>query len=175
MSSASTSFPIPPKADPGAGADAGLHAEDEDQRPLWLVVRSEGRRLGIPIAQVKEVVRPTGLRRVPGTPPVQAGMVNVRGSIVTVLDLAAAASPDQNAQPVGWAGRAGAQVATRAVTAGSIVLLQYGSRPIGIAVDGVEDVAVVEEPTSDDARAVHPFDAVAWCARHLHSAEERER
>ncbi|MBL0940658.1 MAG: chemotaxis protein CheW [Gemmatimonadaceae bacterium] len=137
----------------------------DDQRPLWLVVRSQGQRLGIPIAQVREVVRPTGLRRVPGAPVVQAGIVNVRGAIVTVLDLALRSASD--------AGRVAAS-GPRAVVAGSIVLLQYGSRPIGIAVDGVEDVAVAEDD-SDDARSVHPFDAVAWCARHLHSAEERER
>jgi chemotaxis signal transduction protein len=91
------------------------------------------------------------------------GIVNVRGAIVTVLDLQALLSGE------------------RAVTAGSIVLLEYGSRLIGLAVQAVHDVRVLDallesqhEPASILDRIV-PLDAVALCARHLHSADERER
>ncbi len=109
----------------------------------------------MPVGQVREVVRPTGLHPVPGAPPIQAGIVNVRGAIVTVLDLQAL--------------RTGA----RAVTPGSIVLLQHGARAIGLAVDAVLDVRAADP--SALAADVVCLDAVALCARHLHSAEERTR
>lgn len=134
------------------------------------MVRVRGGRRGIPIAQVREVLRAQGLRRVPGTPPVHAGIVNVRGAIVTVLDAGCHADgTDEPATP------AGPLAGPRAVSTGSIVLLAYGTRPIGIAVDSVDGVSEVEADNADDPRAIQPFDAVAWCARHLHSAEERER
>ncbi len=128
-----------------------------------LVVAVDRDAFGIPVEQVREVIRSAALRRVPGSPPVLRGIVNVRGAIVTVLDLQALLSGE------------------RAVTAGSIVLLEYGSRLIGLAVHAVHDVRVLDaslelqhEPVSALDRIV-PLDAVALCARHLHSADERER
>ena len=128
-----------------------------------LVVAVDRDAFGIPVEQVREVIRSAALRRVPGSPPVLRGIVNVRGAIVTVLDLQALLSGE------------------RAVTAGSIVLLEYGSRLIGLAVHAVHDVRVLDaslelqhEPVSALDRIV-PLDAVALCARHLHSADEREQ
>lgn len=155
MSSASTTPTNPPVETrlPSNGWDG----DDDDQRAQWLVVRSAGAELGIPIEQVREVVRPGGLRPVPGAPHTQAGIVNVRGAIVTVLDLRALRSGE------------------RAVTPGSIVLLQHGARPIGLVVDSVRDVYVAEAGRNDLPSHIEPLDAVALCARHLHSAEERTR
>ena len=134
----------------------------DEQRPRVLVVAVDRETFGIPVEQVREVIRSAALRRVPGSPPVLRGIVNVRGAIVTVLDLQALLSGE------------------RAVTAGSVVLLEYGSRLIGLAVQAVHDVRVLEaplespyEPDSALDRIV-PLDAVALCARHLHSADERE-
>ncbi len=128
-----------------------------------LVVAADRDAFGIPVEQVREVIRSAALRRVPGSPPVLRGIVNVRGAIVTVLDLQALLSGE------------------RAVTAGSVVLLEYGSRLIGLAVHAVHDVRALDaslesqhEPASALDRIV-PLDAVALCARHLHSADERER
>lgn len=128
-----------------------------------LVVASDRDAFGIPVEQVREVIRSAALRRVPGSPPVLRGIVNVRGGIVTVLDLQALLSGE------------------RAVTAGSVVLLEYGSRLIGLAVHAVHDVRVLEAPLESPPESesaldrIVPLDAVALCARHLHSADERER
>jgi purine-binding chemotaxis protein CheW len=130
---------------------------DEDQRPQWLVVTSGGDAFGIPVEQVREVVRPLGLKTVPGAPAIQSGIVNVRGAIVTVLDLRALRTGE------------------RAVTPGSIVLLQHGARPIGLAVDSVQDVRTAAPDLPDVPPNASVLDAVALCARHLHSAEERIR
>lgn len=119
----------------------------------WLVVVSGHDRFAIPVVQVREVVRAQSIRRVPGAPEVQAGILNVRGAIVTVLDLAALRG------------------APRAVAPGAIVLLQHGARPVGLAVDTVLDVYTddVAAPLGD---GVEPLNAVALCARHLHLPEE---
>ncbi len=138
-----------------ATPDSVDDATEEEAPPQWLVVRAGTVRYGIPIEQVLEVVRPEGLMDVPGTPPIQAGIVNVRGAIVTVLDLKALLTGE------------------RAVTPGSIVLVEHGARAVGLTVDAVHDVRV----TGDEASAGHVelLDAAQLVAGHLHSAEERER
>jgi chemotaxis signal transduction protein len=155
MSSASTiptSSPAPERPPESDAFDT-----DEDQGPQWLVVTSGGEAFGIPVEQVREVVRPLGLKAVPGTPAIQAGIINVRGAIVTVLDLRALRTGE------------------RAVTPGSIVLLQHGARPIGLTVDTVQDVRVAAPDHPDAPSHATVLDAVALCERHLHSAEERTR
>ena len=132
------------------------HASDDAIRPQWLVVSVGPRRFGIPVEHVREVVRADGVAPVPGMPVAQAGIVNVRGAIVTVLDLQAA---------LGGA---------RAPAPASVVLVQHGARAVGLAVDAVHDVRDVGGDASDDA-FVEPLDATAVLAEHLHSSEERER
>ncbi len=134
--------------------------DDDEQRDHTLIVTTATTVYGIPVAQVREVLRPTAIVRVPGAADCMVGIVNVRGAIVTVLDLAALLS------------------GVRAVTTGSIVLLEYGTRLIGLAVQAVRDVR--EEQPADarvsglpmDHELVVPLDAVALCARHLLSSEE---
>ena len=158
MSSDSIGPPTPPPLPDTPPTDAAEGVEGvEEARPQWLVVTSGEAVFGIPVTQVREVVRPGGVRPVPGTPPLQAGIVNVRGAIVTVLDLQALRTGE------------------RAVTPGSIVLLQYGARPIGLAVDRVLDVRTAAPEDPDGPAGATVLDAVALCARHLHSAEERTR
>jgi purine-binding chemotaxis protein CheW len=134
--------------------------EDDEPREHTLLVTTATAVYGIPIAQVREVLRPTAIVRVPGAAATTVGIVNVRGAIVTVLDLSALVSGE------------------RAVTTGSIVLLEYGTRLIGLAVQAVRDVreeqaadALVSD-TPTDHEDVLPLDAVALCARHLLSSEE---
>lgn len=133
--------------------------DDGDQRPRVLVVTVERESFGIPVGQVREVVRAAGVHRVPGSPVVLLGIVNVRGAIVTVLDLQAMLSGE------------------RAVTVGSVVLLEHGSRLIGLAVRSVRDVRALDPSgeAGDEAGGgpLVTLDAVALCARHLLSADER--
>ena len=47
----------------------------------------DGRSLGVDVARVREVLRPHDLTRVPLAPPPIAGLINIRGEIVTAFDL----------------------------------------------------------------------------------------
>ncbi len=127
-----------------------------------LVVCLADREYGIGVEQVREVVRLKRVTRVPGAPAMVCGIINVRGAVVTVLDLSVLLA------------------APSAVTSPSVVLLQHGSRLIGLAVDAVRDVRVVVDESHADAedpgRAPFiPLDAVALCAPHLLSSEEMGR
>jgi purine-binding chemotaxis protein CheW len=68
--------------------------------PLQLIsVEVVGQSWGIPIAAVREVLGPQPLTPIPLAPPAVAGSLNLRGRIVTVLDLRATLGLGPTAQP----------------------------------------------------------------------------
>jgi purine-binding chemotaxis protein CheW len=81
---------------------------------------------GCGIDAVREIVPCRRATRLPGAPPSVQGVINLRGTIVTVVDLAL------------WLG--GDRAAARD---GSIVLIDHGTRVAGVAVDEVLDVQMV--------------------------------
>ncbi len=107
----------------------------EDERPQVLVVEVEGTLCALPVEWVREVIRPRAITVIPGAPPVARGLVNVRGLVVTVLDLAEALRAERET-----AGVRSGDGTVRAVVPPSVVLLEHGGRVIGVAVDAVHDV-----------------------------------
>ena len=94
---------------------------------------------GCDIGVVREIVPVRRATRLPGAPGYVRGLINLRGAIVTVIDLAARLA------------------GSTAATDGSIVVAEYGSRHVGIAVDEVRDVQILplerfERATGDLAR-----------------------
>jgi purine-binding chemotaxis protein CheW len=91
------------------------------------------------IGTVREIVPVRRATRLPGAPGYVSGLINLRGAIVTVIDLATRL--------------AGAPVASD----GSVVLAEHGSKHVGLAVDEVRDVQILpmeqfERATGDVAR-----------------------
>jgi purine-binding chemotaxis protein CheW len=82
---------------------------------------------GCDIDCVREIIPWRRATRLPGAPAHVQGLVNLRGSIITVLDLAARLEPDAPPPDESHAGR-------------SIILLAHGARVVGAAVDEVMDV-----------------------------------
>ena len=58
--------------------------------PQLLTVDAGGERYGCPLAAIREIVPGRRTTRLPGAPPHVRGLLNLRGALVTVLDLAAA-------------------------------------------------------------------------------------
>ena len=94
---------------------------------------------GCDIGAVREIVPIRHATRLPGAPQYVRGLINLRGAIVTVIDLAARL--------------AGGSAALE----GSVVLADHGSKHVGLAVDEVRDVQLLapdhfEPATGDVAR-----------------------
>ncbi len=70
-----------------AVADGNLAAADAPQSLLRMAVGTEV--LAVPIEQVREILEVTRLTPLPRTPSFVRGVMNLRGSVVPVLDLAA--------------------------------------------------------------------------------------
>ena len=113
-------------ADGAAGADGATH------RLLLFVLG--GRLYGCDIAAVREVIPFRPATRLPGAPAHVCGLINLRGTIVTVLDLGL---------------RVGGAAVDR--TDGSIILVEHGSKLVGLAVDEVRDVHPVTAGQVEEA------------------------
>ena len=104
-----------------------------------LLFRVAGSVYGCDIDAVREIIPYRRATRLPGAPPYVQGLINLRGTIVTVLDLGARL--DGSRPPMRDAG-------------GSIILAEHGTRVVGVAVDEVMDVqAIAEEPADAGGEA----------------------
>ncbi|MFZ5834608.1 MAG: chemotaxis protein CheW [Pseudomonadota bacterium] len=88
-----------------------------------------GQLFGIPVLDVHDVFAPTRLAHVPMAPPEIAGVLNLRGRIVTAIDLR---------QRLGYERRAhGSPVMA--------VVIEYQGEPYSLLVDAVGEVLSLEE------------------------------
>lgn len=88
-----------------------------------------GQLFGVPVLQVHDVFVPSKLAHVPMAPPEVAGVLNLRGRIVTAIDMR---------QRLGYEPREpGAQLMA--------VVIEYQSEPYSLLVDGVGEVLSLED------------------------------
>jgi purine-binding chemotaxis protein CheW len=87
-----------------------------------LLFRLADRIGGIDLELVREILPPPPATRLPGAPPYVRGLINVRGTVITVIDLVARVF-----------GRP-------ALPDGPLMLIEHQNRLIGVAVDEVIEV-----------------------------------
>jgi purine-binding chemotaxis protein CheW len=102
-----------------------------------LLFRVAGSVYGCDIGSVREIIPWRRATRLPGAPPCVQGLINLRGSIVTVLDLGARLDS--------------ARAHVREAIGGSIILVEHGTHVVGAAVDEVMDVQEIEQEPVEDA------------------------
>src|SRR6476646_8072876 len=93
------------------------------QRLLLFAVA--GTVYGCDIGAVREIVPLRRTTRLPGAPAYVRGLVNLRGAIITVIDLAVRLAGGTTPGD------------------GSVVLAEFGNKNVGLAVDEVRDVQVL--------------------------------
>jgi purine-binding chemotaxis protein CheW len=91
-----------------------------------LLFRAGARTFGCSLDAVREIIPQRRATRLPGAPAAVQGLINLRGTIVTVVDLALCLGGERPA-----------------AADGSIVLVDHGTRLAGVAVDEVLDVQIV--------------------------------
>ena len=117
-----------PRAPAPAGAEheeVPPHRRAADRASRWLRLRCAGQAYGLELLKVQEVVLPTPLLPLRGTPPAMLGVMNLRGQVVPVMDLGVYLG--QPPQPP--------TAATR------IVVLEEKGETLGLRVTAVDDVA----------------------------------
>ena len=108
---------------PPGTEDAVIGASNH--RLLLFVVT--GRVYACAIEPVREIIPVRKATRLPGAPEFVCGLINLRGAIVTVIDLGA---------------RLGESTGQR--VEGSIILVEHAGKTVGLAVDEVRDVQPVD-------------------------------
>ena len=63
-----------------------VEEENDDTIVQWVTFHLENEKYGIKVMQVQEVLRMTEIAPVPGAPHYVIGIINLRGSVVTVID-----------------------------------------------------------------------------------------
>lgn len=110
--------------------DSTTSTPDQVTSPT-LLFRAGGHLYGCDIGDTQEIIPLRAMTRLPGAPRFVRGLINMRGTIVTVLDLAMRL--DASREPT---------------VEGSIVLVRHRSvereRLVGIVVDEVSDVRVLD-------------------------------
>jgi len=132
-----TPVEAPTYARPAISRDDAPAAEPQAPRLLLFGVR--GRVYGCGIGAVREIVAVRRATRLPGAPDFVAGLINLRGTVLTVLDL-------------------GARLVGEAVdaNAGSIVIVEHGAKVVGLCVDDVRDVQPLDGAQLDPVAAADP-------------------
>ncbi|CAH2605458.1 Positive regulator of CheA protein activity (CheW) (plasmid) [Rhodovastum atsumiense] len=87
-----------------------------------------GQPFGIPVEQVRDVLGPQSITRIPLAPAAVAGSLNLRGRIVTVLDMRVALGLGRTTDPA------------KAMN----VVTEQGEEPYSLLVDQVGDVLPLE-------------------------------
>jgi purine-binding chemotaxis protein CheW len=117
--------------------------------PRYVVFSVAGRRLALPGGAVRRVLPMPRLERLPGQPPVLAGVAVLGGAAVPVLNLAALFG-----LPAGEPG-----VYT------PLLLTGHGEEALALLVDAVQAVGLADGPLLDDADAGSSFNGCvtgAW-------------
>lgn len=110
---------------PASGlAEDILENYKEEQKDFHLVTFNLGEEYGVPISQVQEIVRVGGITMVPNSPSYMEGVINLRGRVLSVLNLR---------KRLGLPAR-------ETSNASRIVVTEVGSKVIGLLVDSVSHV-----------------------------------
>ncbi|MBI4394469.1 MAG: purine-binding chemotaxis protein CheW [Euryarchaeota archaeon] len=109
----------PRKTDSETGAGTG------GEEVALVVFRLGAEEFGAPVLQVREILKLESVTRVPRADPEVEGVMNLRGQILTVIDLRRRLGFD--ARPPGMQPRV-------------IVVQNPGSQPVGLVVDEVTEV-----------------------------------
>src|SRR4026207_235709 len=114
-----------------------IPAEQGDGGDPLLIVELRGGLYGIDSTTVREIVVVLDATRLPGAPPHVRGVVNLRGQLLTVVDLGHRLTGEPTV-----------------AAEGSIVIIASSDRTLGVLVEDVHDVQELQAvPTEREVRA----------------------
>lgn len=102
-------------------------ADLPDPGEPYLLLDAGGRRLGISLPEVLEVVPPRACTRLPGSTSAVLGVFNLRGRVVTVVDVACTLG-----------------LAETPAAAGRVVVVEHRGKRVGLAVDDAARILLID-------------------------------
>jgi len=141
---------IAPKGQVVSGASTGLLPQEHAEQSQYLTFMLGNEVFAIGILAIKEIIEYSGLTVVPMMPPAVRGVINLRGAVVPVMDLAARF------------GKPATEVGKRTCIVIVEVISEHERQDIGVIVDAVNEVldiapGDIELPPSFGARIRNDF------------------
>jgi purine-binding chemotaxis protein CheW len=109
-------------------SEAGTQQERPRRLETWVTFELAGETFGVPVTHVHEILRVTGITRVPHAPATVRGVTNMRGRVLPVVDLRV---------------RLGMPAAETTPLSRIVVVASRG-RSLGLLVDSVDQVARID-------------------------------
>jgi len=116
-------------ATPGPKASAAAGGADDGQTEQLVVIRLANEDYGVDITFVREIIRMQNITKVPQAPPYVEGIINLRGSVIPVIDLRSRFGLEPREESAD----------TR------IVVVDVNDTTVGLVVDGVTEVTTIPE------------------------------
>lgn len=113
------------------------HAPADQAKRQFLTFTLDGELFALGIARIREVVELAALTRIPMAPAAVPGVINLRGAVVPVVDLASRLGRER--------GRLSRRTCVIVVDA----TFEGGAHPIGLIVDGVREAIAVDAQRID--------------------------
>jgi purine-binding chemotaxis protein CheW len=142
--------------------DATAPGYRENDTEAFVTFTVAGQLFGVPVTQVQDILTPDAVAPVPGGPPEVRGLINLRGRIVTVIDM-----------------RTRLQLPPGNEKTGMCVTVESGGEPYTLFVDSIGDViklsraqreanpATLDAVWRDVADAVYRTDQGLLVALHI--------
>ena len=130
--------------------------QDDDSMLQWVTFLLDNEKYGINVMQVREVLRYCDINEVPGSPNYVLGIINLRGSVVSVIDTRIRfglpeTTPDDNTR---------------------IVIIEAGRYVIGVMVDAVAEVVYMRESELEIAPNVGNDESAKFIQGVCHKNDE---
>lgn len=109
--------------------------EEQKERQQFITFTVQKREYGIDIMSIREIKGWTATTTLPNSPPYVRGVINLRGTVVPIIDLRARFSMGD----------------TEATKNHVVMIVNIGARLMGILVDGVSDILTIDQ---DEIRPV---------------------
>ena len=120
---------------------ASIERPPDSSAPRYLVVVAGWQRFAWEMGSIREIVPARAVTRLPGAPAWVLGLLNLRGSVVTVADL-------------------GLRMGLEGGEGGSVVVLEIDGRMLGVRVDAVRSVANAEDAMVEPVEAARAADGL---------------
>lgn len=104
-------------------------------RDKYLIFFIDDEKYGLSIKKIREIIAPLNITHIPKTPLFVKGVINLRGSIIPIVDLRMKFGMDEHKIDMNTA----------------IIIYEVDEVSIGFMVDEVEDVIILEETQISEA------------------------
>jgi len=101
----------------------------------YLTFFVDGEQYGVDISRIKEIIAPVNITHIPKTPPYVKGVINLRGSVIPVVDVRLKFNMQEKEMDIETA----------------IIIYEINKVSIGFIVDNVEDVLLIDSKNISDA------------------------